>query len=366
MKILHVTKKYPNALGGDAVVVKNLEKQQIAKGHKVAILTSNCPDIANEKHVYKAGLQDTAAALDSITPKRLLSLILLFFKAFYVIAKERPDVIHTHSVDMGFFVSFAARLFRKPLVHTFHIVTFNDPRHQNLRGKIELWLLRGANPRQVTILNPADKKGFVKAGFKNVHFVPNGVDRSFWKPGRPASNAIPTFIAVGRLEEQKGFTYLIEAAAKLHAKGVTFKLQIVGEGSLKGDLQSQIEVAGLQKMVVMMGAKTPAELRTMYAKADAFVLSSLWEGMPLTLLEAWSMGLASVTTSVNAIPHIVKDNTLVVEPANVMQLAESMQQLAKSPALRTKLSTQSLKLIESFEWAAVCDSMIKLYKKAAK
>ncbi len=65
MKILHISKKYPQALGGDAVVVSNLQKQQLAAGHQVVIVTSNCDEIASAKHVYKVGLNDTAAGLDN-------------------------------------------------------------------------------------------------------------------------------------------------------------------------------------------------------------------------------------------------------------------------------------------------------------
>ena len=79
MKIMHVLKKYPRALGGDAVVVANLQKQQEAAGHQTAIVTSNCDEIINGKHIYKCGLKDTPTGLDKITPKRLLSLISLFF-----------------------------------------------------------------------------------------------------------------------------------------------------------------------------------------------------------------------------------------------------------------------------------------------
>src|SRR5687768_4261766 len=102
MKILHITKKYPHALGGDATVVSNLEKQQWAHGDKVAILTSNCKEIIRKRNVHLFGLRDTPAALDAITPRRLVSLAHLFFKSFSVIRKERPDVIHTHSIDMAF------------------------------------------------------------------------------------------------------------------------------------------------------------------------------------------------------------------------------------------------------------------------
>ena len=109
MKILHITKKYPQALAGDAVAVSNLEKQQLQRRDKVAVLTSNCDEITADKLHYKFGLRDTPAALDAITLRRLLSLAALTYKAFRVIKKEKPDVVHTHSIDMALAASFAAQ-----------------------------------------------------------------------------------------------------------------------------------------------------------------------------------------------------------------------------------------------------------------
>ena len=184
MKILHVTKKYPNALGGDTVVVSNLQKHQEAAGHQVAILTSNCDEIKDGPRVHKFGLRDTPSALDQITRRRLVSLIGLFFKAFIVLLKERPDVIHTHSIDMAFFVSFAARFFRRPLIHTFHIVTFYDENQSAMRRRTELWLARVADPRVIPAPNTHDVAMLQRAGLEQARLLPNGVDLDFWRPNK--------------------------------------------------------------------------------------------------------------------------------------------------------------------------------------
>lgn len=352
---MHVTKKYPNALGGDAVVVSNLEKQQVKAGHKVVILTSNCDEIKNGKTVYKFGLKDTPAALDTITLKRLMSLIMLFFKAFKVIGQELPDIIHTHSVDMAYVISFAARRYKVPIVHTFHIVTFNDPRHKGLRANMELKLLAGAKPARVLILNPADKQDFAQAGFDNVVFVPNGVNVEDWHiTGAPKKNELFTFIAVGRLEEQKGFMYLIEAAEKLHKKYHDFQVQIVGEGSKRQELEDLIAKKGLASCVELLGLKSPAELKVLYNKAHVFVLSSLWEGMPLSLLEAWAAGLPAIATSVNSVPYIAKGAAKLVPAANAAQLATVMDQLLNDATIRQKLHEVSVDRVrKNYQWSVI-------------
>ena len=68
MNILHVTKKYPNALGGDAVVVSNFVKFQRADGHQVTILTNNCDEIDDDVKTLKIGLKATSSDLDRSPP----------------------------------------------------------------------------------------------------------------------------------------------------------------------------------------------------------------------------------------------------------------------------------------------------------
>ena len=107
--------------------------------------------------------------------------MLFSFKTFKVIRKERPDVVHTHSIDMAFIASFAARWFKVPIVHTFHILTFPDPRQDTLRRKSELFLVKGAQPQVVTSPNETDVDHLKHAGVKDARLMMNGIDLAFWR-----------------------------------------------------------------------------------------------------------------------------------------------------------------------------------------
>src|SRR3990172_2175344 len=109
MRILHVTKKYPNAIGGDSICVFNLEKEQAKTGHKVFILTTNSYEIITKDNVCKFGLKDTAHSWDKITLRRIVSLVLFSIESLWIIKKIRPDIIHSHSADLGFIISIWAR-----------------------------------------------------------------------------------------------------------------------------------------------------------------------------------------------------------------------------------------------------------------
>ncbi len=343
MKILHVCKKYPNALGGDAVVVSNLVKQQSKSGQTVSVLTSNCDEIENSENIYKFGLKDTPSNLDRITYK-LLKI-------------TKPDIVHTHSIDMAFVISFAARRYNIPIVHTFHIVTFNDSKQKGIRDKVELSLLRYTKPYKITVLSPKDVKDFKIAGYHNVLFIPNGVDTNFWRPLKNIKkNSRFTYIAVGRLEEQKGFQYLIDAAAKLKIQGNNFQLLIVGQGSMKSKLIEQIHRLSLDHNVYLLGKKSPSELRKLYNQSQVFVLSSLWEGMPLTLLEAWSSGLLIISTNISSVIHLIPNNKYLISPTDSDQLATAMTNAFVDKSNPLPFNTD-------YDWRFINSKYLKLYKE---
>jgi glycosyltransferase involved in cell wall biosynthesis len=365
MKILHITKKYENALGGDAVVVSNLEKQQLVRGHEVAVLTSNCDEIIDDERHYKFGLPATSAALDDISLSRLASLGALFFKTFSVIHKERPDVVHTHSIDLAFIASFAARWFKVPVVHTFHILTFPDPRQDALRRKSELFLTKGAQPRIVTSPNQVDVDHLKRAGVKDARFMMNGIDLAFWKKERQSHNVF-TFITVARLERQKGIEYLIRAVGQLKKTGKPFKLVIVGEGSLKEELQALAKELAVCEIVEFAGRKTPEEVRDLYALSDSVVIPSLWEAAPLAVFEAWAMKLPLVITKVGPFANETGDRTYakVVNVGDPNVLAEAMEELLTDAEKRDDMIGAGYEAVQKYNWAAVANIANDLYIEA--
>lgn len=364
MKILHVTKKYPDALGGDAIVVANLEKQQQLAGNEVIILTSNCKEIKKNKNVFTYGLLDTPSSLDAITIKRLFSLVRLFFLSFSFLEKNKPDVIHTHSIDMAFFISFAARLYQIPIVHTFHSVTFNESQQHFLRRNTELFFLKHTKPKKIIVLNPADIKDFKKKGFTNIVFIPNGIILEDWMQGKTKKNKIFTFISVGRLEEQKGFTYLLKAATIVKKENKQFCIQIVGDGSQYPTLLKLIVENKLEDTVSLLGSKNTKELRDLYGEADAFILPSLWEEFPITLLEAWASKLPAIVTDIGAIPEICKNetNALIIHPAKEKEIAYAMEKLINNKTLANKLATNGYEeVIKKYQWKIIAGAVTKTY-----
>lgn len=364
MKILHVSKKYPRAPGGDAVVVSNLAAQQQQAGHKVTIVTSNCAGIPAKPRIYKIGLTDTPANLDRITLRRLVSLGILLVRMFKILAKERPDIIHTHSVDMAFVVSFAARFFHIPLVHTFHIVTFYDPSQSALRRNSELWLARHAKPRHTTAPNMFDVSKLQNAGLA-ASLLPNGVDLGYWRKAARFAGRVRmyTFVAIGRLEPQKGFDCLVKAAALAADSGKEFRIIIVGDGSARAALERDIKLRRINHIVQLPGHKGQAYIRKLLGGADAMILPSRYETTPLTLLEAWAAGVPVISTAVGILRDIPRDFAAahIVPVGDERALAAAMQDYMARPQTGRTLARHGRRQVAGYDWPVIARRAEALY-----
>lgn len=369
MRILHVAKKYPKAIGGDAHVVHSLASCQRDVGHDVWVLTTNCREIVEDKYVIKCGISDRAQNYDRITLKRIVSLVILFFSAFRVFSGIKPDIIHSHSPDMGFFVSIPARLFHIPIIQTCHGVSFNDPGFPLLKRHMELFFLKYGGFACITTVDKLSLPDFVAQGIGNAVYIPNGVDQTFFSLAKESGiTAVSKFLFVGRLEHQKGLDVLVDAVIQLVKMKSGFSVAIIGEGSLKEEISRLISIHSLEHVVHLAGTVGHDELIRQYASADAFLLPSRWEGLPLTLLEAWAAELAVVVSRVGGIPALCEDmvNAVVIEPEDSHSLCRAMRFLMDNPAVAEKMGHEGHRVATSYSWDSVSRKYEDIYRKIGR
>ena len=368
MRIVHLTKKYPDAFGGDAVIVSNLEEEQTKLGHKIFIITPNCPEIRAKENVFKFGLRDKAPNLDRLTVRRFLSLFILLFSGFKFLGSLKPDLIHTHSADLGFFIAISAKLYRIPVVNTCHGVSFPDKQYSFIKRFAERFFLKHAGFKRIIVVEKDILNVFDDAGIKNGVYIPNGVDIEHFNREKTVIKADKKvrFLFVGRLEEQKGCKYLIHATRILKAKTRDFVIIIVGDGSQRAILDKLTEENNLGRYVTFLGGVADKKLREMYCTSDVFILPSIWEGLPVTLLEAWSAKLPVIVTNVGAIRDICVDemNGLVVRPKDPESIADAMLRLIEDEELRRKLAKNGAELVRrEFSLETVVMSTLELYEE---
>lgn len=160
----------------------------------------------------------------------------------------------------------------------------------------------------------------------------------FGTDDRPAS-AVPQLVCIGRLCEQKGQLLLIEAAAVVAARGLNFKLVLVGGGEMRAEIEALVVRRGLQQKVELTGSVSTARLREEILRARALVLASFAEGLPMVLMEAMALRRPVITTYVAGIPELVKhgESGWLIPAGAVEDLAEVMEEaiVADEERLRT-------------------------------
>jgi glycosyltransferase involved in cell wall biosynthesis len=169
-----------------------------------------------------------------------------------------------------------------------------------------------------------------------IEVVHCGIDINKFTPRKKIRNKILKILSVGRLHEQKGFEYLIRACELLKKEcRLDFTCEIIGDGQKQASLKEMINRAELTQEVRLLGAKAQGGVLNAMEKADVFVLpcvaaaSGAMDGIPVVLMEAMSMGLPVISTTISGIPELVKNGAgLLVEPGNVKELASAIEKFA--------------------------------------
>ncbi len=369
MKILHITKKYPDIMGGDSTVVAGLEKYQKKMGHRIYILTSNCSEVRKSTTVTKYGLKIDTIDLDRINLKRIISLFILFFYSFFYLKRTKPDIVHSHSPDLGFILSFPCKLYRIPIINTCHGITFSDMHYSFIKRKLEEFFIKYSNFNKIITINKSSLSDFRKLAIRNINYLPNGVDLDLFQKKRHNINRKTIFLFAGRIEKEKGLDHLIHAVNKLKEKEKGFKVLLIGKGVDQKYFQDLVIALKLTGYIKFLGKKEKDEVIDHYYKSDVFISPSLHETFPMTVLEAWAAKLPVIISDVGGVSAICnnKENAIIIPPEDPKKISEAMITLIKDPKLRRKLGENGRKLVEkNYRWDKIVKEVESIYKDIIK
>ena len=160
-----------------------------------------------------------------------------------------------------------------------------------------------------------------------------GLERTFHDVAPAPLPDVPRVVCVGRLCEQKGQRLLLEAAARLGAKGIALEIVLAGDGELRAELESLARKLGLSSCIRITGWIGSREVRAEILAARALVLPSLAEGLPVVLMEAMALRRPVLTTYVAGIPELVRpgENGWLVPSGDVEELAAALQDVLSRP-----------------------------------
>ena len=262
------------------------------------------------------------------------------------------DALYAHFLHTPASVArYAANLLGVPWAVSAHAKDVWTTPEWEKREKLEScrWLVTCTelNARHLSALSPEPGK---------VSLVYHGLDLSVFSAPPPCPDAPMSppaaereILSVGRAVEKKGYDDLLAALARLPTE-LPWRFRHIGGGQLIAALKQQATVLGLDDRIDWCGAKRQPEVLSALRRCDVFVLASRVtaggdrDGLPNVLMEAFSQGVACVSTNVSAIPELIEDgvNGVLVEPRDITALAEQIERLLREPALRTKLGQAAL------------------------
>jgi len=179
-----------------------------------------------------------------------------------------------------------------------------------------------------------------------LHVVRCGVDGQI-KAATAPPDGPPSILCVARMSPEKGHIVLLDALVLLRNEGIAFHCTLVGDGPLKGELESRIHALHLDNAVTLTGSLDPQRVSLAYDDAHVVVLSSFSEGVPVVLMEAMSHRRPVVATRVGGVTELVKDrlNGLLVDPGNAEALAHALKSLLEDPEWAMKLGAHGSQIL---------------------
>jgi glycosyltransferase involved in cell wall biosynthesis len=168
---------------------------------------------------------------------------------------------------------------------------------------------------------------------------------------------------VGTFKRQKGHTYLIDAAASLIPEFPDLHILFIGDGELREQLQAQVRALELEQHIHFLGSRH--DVPDLLAASDYFVLPSLWEGLPMALIEAMASGLPIVATEVSGTRQVMipGETGLVVLAGDTQQLKQAIHCLLVNPMRAQAMGAAARRHVEAFSARKQAEEHVVLYQR---
>lgn len=285
-------------------------------------------------------------------------------KVFINIYKElvnfRPDLIHSNMYAFLFVTPYLLT-HKVKLLHTVHNKPINEFKDKYKRVISILYKMNKAVPVAISHTVEKEMKELYPS-LKRIERVYNPVDTNKFYTDRTAdSDGDVIFIKVARLMKQKNHTLLINAFADAQKIVKKIQLWLVGDGELRQDLEKQVKQLGIENKVLFIG--NVSNVRDYLADSDVFVMSSDYEGLPLSLLEAMASGLPIISTEVGGVADIVTNNGILVSPGDRKALTEAIIELATNKYKRQLFGKCSYENSKQYDCAEFIKQYEALYDK---
>ena len=281
-----------------------------------------------------------------------------------IIKNFKPDIVHSHMIHANIMARVIRLSCKFKLINTAHNVYEGGYILENILKYSDFLV------NYTTQVSPEGLNRYIENKIFKEHkscFMKNAVKKPNFKNTLHrhdyCSDSDLLFLSIGRLEDVKDYPNLLAAINKITNKNVKFI--IAGRGDLLDELKEMSVNLNIQHKVSFLGAR--ADIEELISIADVFIMSSKYEGLPISLLESMAQGLPVISTSVGAIPDLVfnQTNGFLVEKENSNALAVAIDEMASlSVSERYAMGNYSCELInKNFSSEIIADEWVNIYNR---
>lgn len=343
--------------GGAETMLMQMAEELRRRGHEVVCVgpDNGCGWLRDE--LRRRGFTTDVFSLRQPIDRNCLALMVEMLR------RHRVEIVHSHEFTMAIYGAAAARE-----LGLTHVITMHGSEKVLSRWQRRLALrIAFAASRAVVAVSRATHAHMTRVmrmGPAAILTIPNGIaftpgqrDRVRAELGLTDENVL--VLAVGNLVARKGHIHLLRALAALG--DANWHVAIAGRGEEEQRLRSFALEAGVADRVHLLGHR--GDIPDLLAAADVYAMPSLWEGLPMALLEAMFAGKAIVASRASGIPEAIDEGQdgLLADPGDEAQLKEALARLLADPALRRRLGATARARAEKDFSAAV---MIDSYERA--
>jgi glycosyltransferase involved in cell wall biosynthesis len=355
------------AYGGAETQLKNVALRLKQRGWSLSVVSMLPPK------AYVDELESAGICVYNLRMRRKVPDPRAVLRLAAIMRRERPLLIHSHMIHANLLARMTRLFVKVPvLICTAHSIT------EGGRPRELAYRLTDSLADITTQVSEAGKQRYIQVGAVPPHKVvciPNGIDTSRFQPNPMVRQAVReqlgcapdafVWLTVGRLEPVKNHLDLLCAFREVAAVHPNARLLIAGQGSLQAATEQRIVELGLAERVHLLGVRR--DIPDLLNATDAFVLPSLWEGMPLTLLEASATALPIVATDVGGNAEAVLEGKTgyLVPVKDTEALAQAMLRVMNlSEADRSAIGQAGrAHVVQNFDLERVVDRWEALYRE---
>lgn len=345
-------------LAGAETMCENLTNSLIKLGHEVTVIS-----LYDYHSVMTERMEKNGIKIIYLNKKSGLDLSLIF-KLVKIFKEYKPDVVHSHLYAAKYAHVAASICGIKAKIYTIHSMAAKEAGKFN--RMFNKYLFKHCNVIPVSLSKEVQKSVIDEYGIdtKNTPVVLNGVplDNCHRKYDYSSNKKL---LHIGRFSPVKNHETLVKAVTSLVECGYDIELFLYGQGELEESIKELVKKLHMDKNIFFCGLTD--DVYSVMQKCDIFVLPSIYEGIPMTLIEAMGTGIPIVASNVGGIPDMIENEKsgLLCEPT-VEGVAASLKRLISSEDDRKLYGKNAVISSERFSADKMAKDYYEIYLKACK